>query len=294
VLKVLEPSNPEWAGYLDRLPAKRRDIHFAPPLFHAYEAWGQEVSLLVEDDGTNFTMWPVVIGADGAIRNAYNFGGPTWSRLNTEQLGALRKSLRTMRQLKGGMFHCIYNPFLEEHRLLAPDSYIKDVVYIDLDDPSPMRGTTRRVIRDAHKNCEIYRVTQESLPLFEVMYAATMNRRIAANHWYFPHSWFQTLCDRLGDRAVLVMGYVDGELEASSLTIYGDNGVAYYAFAGSMGKFPKSGVNNLMIDQVAKLVKSLGCNKLCLGGGVSPGDSLEKFKAGFSELRAPVYVDIRL
>jgi lipid II:glycine glycyltransferase (peptidoglycan interpeptide bridge formation enzyme) len=68
-------------------------------------------------------------------------------------------------------------------------------------------------------------------------------------------------------------------------------GTAYYHFAGSRDAHPGLRASNLMLLESALWARGAGFTRYHLGGGVtrSAGDSLLRFKAGFSDRRAPLY-----
>jgi hypothetical protein len=283
-----------WAGYLNALPTERRDIHFSPELYRAYSVLGLKTGLAVTELMGEFICQPLLL-TDNTLRNAYNFGGPVASSdvLNIKYEHQLNVESWKTNNACGES--TILNPFLASHQLdLYPTekpAYVKDVVWVDLTKPMEWRGTSRRAATKAMESgVTVKQVDNKTLPVFHKIYTQTMLRRNASNHWMFPLEFFEVLCAQLDKRVVLLYAYVDGWLESACLLLLGPE-VAYYHFACTNGNHPKLGVNNLLVAEAAAHARKRGCTKMCLGGGLtdSQNDSLFKFKAGFSSLRAPVY-----
>jgi lipid II:glycine glycyltransferase (peptidoglycan interpeptide bridge formation enzyme) len=70
-----------------------------------------------------------------------------------------------------------------------------------------------------------------------------------------------------------------------------DFGTAYYHFAGNRDAHPELRANNLTMYETALWAQKAGYVRYHLGGGVTSraDDSLLRFKAGFSDRRAPLY-----
>jgi hypothetical protein len=120
-----------------------------------------------------------------------------------------------------------------------------------------------------------------------------MDRAVAAPFWHVPKGFFENVFKSCPE-AELHLVEIDDQTEAGCILIMpppGGNGVAYYAWAGSLNTYPKMGINHLMVTAAADYAKSRGCTRLHLGGGLTsdPKDGLYLFKSGFSSLRAPVY-----
>ena len=80
-------------------------------------------------------------------------------------------------------------------------------------------------------------------------------------------------------------------VESAYLLIH-DFATAYYHFGGTRDLNPQARANNLLMYETANWARTAGFSRYHLGGGVTraPDDSLFRFKAGFSDGRAPLHV----
>lgn len=298
MFRVLGLEDPEWMERIEALPPDLRDIHFTPFLLAPYvAAFGWKAGLAVTSEQDQFIIQPLLVNDKGELRHAYNFGGPVgtddaqplkykhfnYVKLWAEQNGAERS-------------YATLNPFLAAYQdLLVPVGVtrVKDVVYMDLKSPS-VRGTTRRLANKAQGAGVVVNDVPRTVgnaQLFYNFYTLTMTRAQAAKHWFLPAGFFHSLLALVPTSALLV-ATLEGKPQAACIVIGSPNGIAYYHFAGSLNQHPKLGISHAMVLAAAEFAANvLDCDKLHLGGGVKPhlDDGLLTFKAGFSDLRAPVF-----
>ena len=113
---------------------------------------------------------------------------------------------------------------------------------------------------------------------FERAYAETMARTGAAERYLYPSEYFETLLR--SDRSWLVLATRGGERLAGALAVASD-GYLHYYLGGTLDQaLGDSPMKNLFAAMISLGVE-LGL-PLSLGGGLSPGDSLDEFKRGFA------------
>jgi Acetyltransferase (GNAT) domain len=120
---------------------------------------------------------------------------------------------------------------------------------------------------------------------FERAYAETMARTRAAQRYLYPTSYFARLLH--SERSWLVLAERDGEALAGAIAVASDGYLHYYLGGTSDEALKDSPMKNLfwaMIAQGGELDLPVS-----LGGGVTPGDSLDEFKRGFASGQAPWY-----
>jgi Acetyltransferase (GNAT) domain len=123
------------------------------------------------------------------------------------------------------------------------------------------------------------------LAAFERAYAETMTRTGAPQRYLYPTSYFGRLL--LSERSWLLLAEREGEARAGAIAVVSDGHLHYYLGGTADEALADSPMKNLfwaMIAQGAEL--GLPVN---LGGGVTPGDSLDAFKRGFADGEAPWY-----
>jgi Acetyltransferase (GNAT) domain len=122
------------------------------------------------------------------------------------------------------------------------------------------------------------------LAAFEAAYEQTMRRAEAAERYFFGRGYYRAALDFSDSWLVLARG-PDGEVGAAAIAARSD-GVLHYFLGGTadaaLEQSPFKNVAVAMLD----LADELGL-PLNLGGGVTEGDGLERFKRGFANAEAP-------
>ena len=118
---------------------------------------------------------------------------------------------------------------------------------------------------------------------FEGAYGETMARTGAAERYLYPTSYFARLL--LSERSWLVLAERDGEPLAGAIAAASDGYLHYYLGGTADDALGDSPMKNLFWAMIALGAElALPVN---LGGGVTPGDSLDEFKRGFANAQAP-------
>ncbi len=314
-----------WRALIGGLPPERRDIHFLPEYGRIYRvSYGYEPRLAVLSTDEGYVLQPFVrrplrdlpflAGAPDAatftdIANPYGFGGPLCSASDSgvarRLYAGFAKSFAEWcdRENIASEFASLH-PFFCEHQIAIMRGMVaphreKNVVYIDLTggDDAILAGLNRghrssvAKARRAGVRVEKVEPTPRNLMTFNEIYSATMIRRKAAPRWFVPDRFFANCCALLGPRrASLFFASIGGEVECAYLLIH-DFGTAYYHFAGTRDRHPELRANNLTMIETALWARKTGCSRYHLGGGVTSreDDTLLRFKAGFSDRRAPLY-----
>lgn len=118
---------------------------------------------------------------------------------------------------------------------------------------------------------------------FERSYTETMTRTGAAERYLYPMSYFARLL--LSERSWLVLAEREGEALAGAIAAASDGYLHYYLGGTADEALGDSPMKNLFWAMIAH-GGELGL-PVNLGGGVTPGDSLDHFKRGFADARAP-------
>jgi len=116
---------------------------------------------------------------------------------------------------------------------------------------------------------------------FRRLYEWTMSRVDAAPDYLFPQDYYDGLLSGLGDALkVCTVSGPGGEVVAACL-IMADEETFHYHLSGSDPEGAQAGANNLLIWEVLRAAVAEGKTRVHLGGGVTPGDSLHRFKESF-------------
>ncbi len=117
-----------------------------------------------------------------------------------------------------------------------------------------------------------------ALTAFKYAYDETMARTGAAERYLYPLEYFETLLQ--GDGCWLLLAEHDGRRLAGALAVLSDRYLHYYLGGTADDALGDSPMKNLFAAMI-KLGGELGV-PVSLGGGLTPGDSLEDFKRGFA------------
>ncbi len=118
---------------------------------------------------------------------------------------------------------------------------------------------------------------------FERAYGETMARAGAAERYLHPTSYFARLL--LSERSWLLTAEREGEALAGAIAVVSDGYLHYYLGGTADDALGDSPMKNLFAAMI-ELGGELGL-PVNLGGGLSPGDSLDDFKRGFANAEAP-------
>jgi Acetyltransferase (GNAT) domain len=120
---------------------------------------------------------------------------------------------------------------------------------------------------------------------FERAYGETMARTGAAERYLYPTSYFARLLH--SEWSWLVLAERDGEPLAGAIAAASDGYLHYFLGGTTDESLEDSPMKNLFAAMI-ELGGDLSL-PVSLGGGVTPGDSLDAFKRGFADAQAPWY-----
>lgn len=119
---------------------------------------------------------------------------------------------------------------------------------------------------------------------FERAYEETMRRTGASERYLYPSEYFERILSN--HSAWLLVAALDGgEPEAGAIAVRSDDHLHYYLGGTADAALEDSPMKNLFAAMIS-LAGELGLS-LNLGGGVTPGNSLDSFKRGFANAEAP-------
>jgi Acetyltransferase (GNAT) domain len=128
-------------------------------------------------------------------------------------------------------------------------------------------------------------VEMGQLGAFERAYAETMARTGAAQRYLYPTSYFARLL--LSEPSWLILAEREGQPLAGAIAAASDGYLHYYLGGTADEALSDSPMKNLFWAMIAHGA-DLGL-PVNLGGGVTPGDSLDEFKRGFANAEASWY-----
>jgi hypothetical protein len=119
--------------------------------------------------------------------------------------------------------------------------------------------------------------------VFERAYGETMARTGAADRYLFPSEYFERLLR--SERSWLLVGSRESEGLAGAIAVASDGYLHYYLGGTADEALDDSPMKNLFAAMIT-LGPEVGL-PVSLGGGLTPGDSLDAFKRGFATGEAP-------
>ncbi len=196
-----------------------------------------------------------------------------------------------------------FNPMLRNRKLHQHSDTAGESVYISLDDypecaSKACRNSIARAERDTIWVESLIGSDASRLPVaspksyirkFMRLYYNTMKRKKADKRYFFPEDALKRIARMEGTIIFFAFRAPDPEPIAASMFLSAGCKTAYYFLSGSDHPC-KPGLSNLILHGAAKFFKEAGVKRLCLGEGYSGQDSLFKFKASFSDLRAEHFV----
>ncbi len=118
---------------------------------------------------------------------------------------------------------------------------------------------------------------------FERAYAETMARTGAAQRYLYPSEYFERLLQ--SERSWLMVAARERAALAGAIAVASDGYLHYYLGGTTDDALGDSPMKNLFAAMIG-LGTEIGL-PVNLGGGISPGDSLDSFKRGFANGEAP-------
>ena len=164
---------------------------------------------------------------------------------------------------------------------------VQDTVTVDVtvDDDAllmQMASAGRTAVRKALKAGVEPRPSGD-LGRFRDMYLDTMRRVGAAESYLFPPEFFERL-ERMGDGVLLLDAGC-----AAGLFLAG-GGAMHYFLSASTDEGRKVAGTNGVLYAAMRHARDAGLTTLHLGGGLSEGDSLQRFKQSMGSGRTPFFV----
>jgi serine/alanine adding enzyme len=186
------------------------------------------------------------------------------------------------------------NPWISE-RLLesACVNANREIVYVDLTQTEEQiwlrsfSSDARRQTKQGLKaGVQIRRaVTADDVREFYRLYIATMDRRQAADRYYFPLEYFLAFFETMSANSFFVLAEHEGRVVAGGLFLHDARTVFWHLSASDRDLSNLRGVN-VYLHHTIRHSLGKGWQRMILGGAYEAGDGVFRFKANFSPLRA--------
>jgi serine/alanine adding enzyme len=144
----------------------------------------------------------------------------------------------------------------------------------------------KNVKRAISKNLKItIDPTGAFLPDFLEIYYSTMDRKNAANYYYFPEQYFKDLNANLKGNYIYFHVTLDDKFISSELILYSEK-YAYSFLGGTNAEFYDYMPNDFLKYEIIKWCKTNEKELFILGGGTSNDDGITRYKRSFAPFRS--------
>ncbi|MBD3313680.1 GNAT family N-acetyltransferase [Candidatus Woesearchaeota archaeon] len=305
----------EWKKLVEMLPVK--DIFYSQDYLEINaDAAGFKAEMFVYEEGDNMILYPYLkkpihvlpfLEKQKDNKKMYDittleYGGPA-ARLSDEVRDGGKQLFKEFK--KEFNRYCRQNsiitewarlhPFIENHKLTEESEHVKDVYYINLSrqEDEIVDGFEKRnrnsISKSKRSGVTVKRSKdRDNLDAFYSIYCETMDRRKAEGFYYYSRDFFDDLIRKLGDSVQLFLAKHDGKTIGASFFL-AENDIVHYYLSGMDHGYSRYCPNNIILKEAILWAKNKGFRIFNLGGGYSAGDSLSKFKSGFSSTQVPFY-----
>ena len=318
-LRLLEAQGADAARWEEALaPMPGADIYFTPAYVRLFaELDGDEAAALLWETPRGRVLFPLQIRDlsrlpfwQGAVQRAgvprarydatspYGYsgpltdvtGGPHAMELVRDFLDVAKEELRSRGLVS---LFVRFNPMSGNAAYFPEDaldlSKRSDTVFMDLESSwyKQLSSACHYEVRKSERRGVTVEAAEAPAEwaTFGEIYRATMRRRSAREWYIFPQSFLDATREALPGRVTLLLARREGVVLGGSLFLKGF-GKGHYHLSGVAAEAAGLGIANRLVVEGARLCAAQGCRTLHLGGGVTPGDGLSRFKASFSPLRA--------
>lgn len=163
------------------------------------------------------------------------------------------------------------------------DNFVRDLTVVEDELMSRAEPKVRSNVRRAAREGVSIEIdtTGELVDDFLRIYLATMERRASAAWYRFDRAFFERLHTVLRGRFAYVCARHQDRIVSADLVLL-DTDAGYYFLGGTDVASYSVRPNDLVKVEVMRWLKASGRRRYVLGGGVSAGDGLERYKRGFA------------
>ncbi len=308
-----------WREALQRLPSEQQQPFMWPEWYKLFEknGYGRAYCFYAEHQG-NTALYPFLKNsineAGYSLRKEYydiqgapGYNGISASTGDEAFIEAFNRSFSTWcieNKIVAEFSRC--NPVNDNHRFF-PAEIISEAnrnIIADLQDTGGvMGGYDRSAVKNIRRaereglTVEIIpgsKVAKKYLDSFTSIYAGTMERNNADREYFHSRSFFADVADELGDSALFCFTILKGTPIAAEIVITGGT-AAYSWLGGTHDNYYPLRPNDILKDRIINHLSQAGARYFCLGGGLTPGDGIFRYKRSFAlKGEEPFYIARRI
>jgi Acetyltransferase (GNAT) domain len=319
-VRFVTVDDPEWNEAFARLPRNRRDVFYGPAyarLCQQTTCRDHRVLCALADTPWGPILYPFVVRALSKVTRLSTIehsdmvglygrnGIACYQEMPAEQIQAFHACIARFASdhdvvCSFDRFH----PVLGNQQQTAEDVRLVEVgrfTVVSLDgDIDVIERSYRHSLRKDIKKAERSGVStftetgKEHLDDFLSIYLHTMDRRSAGSSYLFDIDYFKALTRFMTDQILFIYAMHDGNVVSCELVLlYGDYSHSF--LGGTRHSALSFGCNQLLKRNLIRELKRGGCRYFLLGGGLSAGDGIERYKTAFApNAQFPSYVGGRV
>ncbi|GAA3655964.1 lipid II:glycine glycyltransferase FemX [Microbacterium marinilacus] len=287
----------EWERVWRRLP--KREVSARPAYVSLFGQDGDRaLAALFEDEGEAGILYPFLLRRISAgqtftdITSAYGYGGPAhWGQQRpSETAQRFWPAFDEWARSENVVSEFIRFDLFEGSHDWYPGEVVERqpnvVVRLELDEPALWAGFEHKVRKNVNRarrsGVEVV-VDAEGAHLdsFLRVYRATMDRRAAAPRYYFTRDFFDRLRSDLDGHWAYFHAYLSGRIVSTELVLVSQD-VVYSFLGGTLEEAYPYRPNDLLKYEIIRWAREKGKRAFVLGGGVSAGDGIERYKRAFA------------
>lgn len=290
----------EWVHIWSEWPSREVSAH--PSYLRLFRKPGERaLAAIVREERGGCVLYPFILRPIPAqfgleqltdVTSAYGYGGPSmWGSASPATLGerfwGLFDDWAASQHVVSEFIR--FGLFGEAHAWYpgeVVDRQPNIVVPVDVDSEVSWKKFEHKVRKNVNRArasaVEITTdLTGERISDFLVIYHSTLDRRDAAEGYYFPIEFFDRIHKELSGSFAYFHAHRDGEVISTELVLLSNDSV--YSFLGGTNSAAFAyRPNDLLKYEVMRWAHSQGKHYFVLGGGVTTGDGIERYKSAFA------------
>lgn len=295
-----------WSEWLHKLPVQEQDVMSTPEWYRFFEGvgYGEALCFCGEEEG-RIALYPFLRNSINALgyeleEDYYDIqGAPGYNGIlsTTED----RRFLQRYRENFNGwcaenniiaeFSRC--NPVTGNHRRLPAAAIFEanisiivtlqpeEEIFINYD------RSRRKKIRKAEReglSVQVFTgesIAEEMLKAFAGIYSDTMDRNKADPEYRHDLHFFRTAAESMRSQLLFFFTMYQNA-PVSALAVVAGSAAAYSWLGGTLSEYYPLRPNDILMDRIIDHLRGKGLQHYCLGGGLTPGDSIFGFKRSFA------------
>jgi len=298
-----------WSEYLNKLPISHQDIYYTPQYYQVYEKNGYgKANCFVFKKNDDIAIYPFLINCINDlgydlndkyfdIQGAYGYNGVITSNTSKAFKSIFQEEFnnycfknnivaeftRFNPVIKNQNFSDNLSIVKENKDIIVDLNFSEDYMLKNIYDRSVRKNINKAIRNDLTiKHFSGDKINNDWINKFKEIYNSTLQRRSADKYYYFSDNYFTSLNKKMGTNISYFFTQIKNKTISCELVTY-KNHNAYSFLGGTLSEYFSYRPNDILKHQIINHLRKEGCKYFCLGGGVSEGDGIYKYKKSFSK-----------